>query len=174
MLKLVKQKNDDNTIDVIVKTNEGEFIVAKDINGYLSIGHFEKGYEDDKPINFRITQEDYIIYKFFFKVFTDLNEYDELGKVEIVSSEFEPNEASILTVDFDEDTSDIILTLTKSLSKEWKNGYWVEIPSYKPITVTFSNLYNELLEYEKDSNQISVFEYFGIDDKQFVRTRSSN
>ena len=42
MLKLIKQKNTDDTIDAVIKTNEGAFIVTKDINEELYLGHFDK------------------------------------------------------------------------------------------------------------------------------------
>lgn len=172
MLKLVKQKNDSGATDVVVKTDQGKLLVTKESERYINVGHFEKNSENNGPIEFRITQEDFIIYKMFFRLLKDINEDFELEKVTIYSAGFKQNEASTLIVDFDEESSDIIITLTKSLSKEWRNNYWVEIP--QDYYGAFNNLYNELLAYEKDSNQISVFECFGIDDKQFVRTRSSN
>ena len=170
MLELNKKKTDGNTTDIIVKTNQGEFIVAKDSNGNVSIGCFKKDEKSVKPMEFRITQDDYIIYKIFFKFFKDLNVADDLEKIEIISRDFKPEEASTLTVDLDEDTADIVLTLTISDPKQWRKEYWVDAPL---CTNTFNNLYNELLDYEKASNEETIFEFFEIDETSFMRSRSS-
>ena len=170
MLEVSKRKTHDNTTDIIVRTNEGEFILAQDAYKDVSIGCLKN--DGSVEAEFRITQDDYVIYKIFFKFLKDLNVADDLEKVSILSTRYEPYEASALTVEFDEATSDIVLTLILSNIKKWRNEYWVEAP--EEFSNTFKILYNELLEYNKSSNQITIFEYFGIDDKQFTRTRSSN
>ena len=171
MLKLIKQKNTDDTIDAVIKTNEGAFIVTKDINEDLYLGHFENDPEKEKPIEFRITQDDFIIYKMFFNLFKDLNEEQELKEVEVLSTGFKPEEASSLGIDLDKDSGDIVLTLTKSLSSEWKNSYWVQVPAN--ISKAFNDLYKDLLVYEKESNETSLFDYANLDENSVVRTRSS-
>ncbi|MBR5662158.1 MAG: hypothetical protein IKX00_00730 [Bacilli bacterium] len=171
MLKLIKQRNEDETVDAVIKTNEGAFIVTKDINEYLYFGHFENDPEKVNPIEFRITQDDFIIYKMFFNLFKDLNKEDELTEVEVLSSGFKPEEASSLGINLDKDSGDILVTLTKSLSSEWRNCYWVKVPV--EISRAFNDLYKDLLAYEKGSNETLLFDYMCLDENNLVRTRSS-
>lgn len=160
-----------------VKTVEGDFEVSLEENGCLYIG-FCVPEENKLPNNkiFTITKENECLYALIENLYESFKSVDLSGKSEPVlrmikrdnpyhegkviwySDDFKIQEASILTIEKD-DNGLFIFTFTRSSSRNDINTYFVCISDmfsrYTVFSTPFMSFYKNLLIYEKDSNIIN-------------------
>lgn len=156
MLELVKKKSHDATVELIVKTNEGEFAIHRCEDGDIQVGS-----ESNTGIeSYVISTENIEIYNKFAALYKKLYNGVDEEDITIASREFQYDEASYLTVGIDKGTRSIILTLTESDSSTWKDHSWVTIPN--DLQPLFNALYEGLNNLNDKANQISILEYIDI------------
>lgn len=182
MLELNKRKNINDSEEIVVGTNQGEFIVSQEENEGIYIGFIESDPEIKAPIEFRITKENYDIYQIFDKLFNNLRFVDfnnkipqKLNSVTLLSDDFKPEESSSLTIRENKDSEDLSLIFSKSKSDKWKDTYFVKLTNIEFMSAVeyqvFSNFIEELKSYSPKNRQIHIEEYLYKQRSSKQRTR---
>ena len=159
-----------------IETNEGYFEVSLEENGCLYIGFCVPDEEKLlKDKSFTITNENECLYALIENLYESFENVNSLkdnepmirmikrdnpfydGKVVWYSDDFKIQEASVLTIEKDENDS-FVFTFTRSKSKDTVDTYFVCISDmfsrYTIFNTPFMNFYKNLLIYEKDNNII--------------------
>lgn len=166
MLELIKRKDHDETTELVVKTNNGEFCIHRCEDGNMQVGS-----EKDSIIeSYVISPENIDIYSKFSTLYKRLYNGVDEEAITIASKEFSYNEASYLTIAIDKESRNIILTLTRSNSSSWRNHSWVTVPD--ELIPIFNELYEGLSNISDVNNQMSISEYVDIVINDLVRTRT--
>lgn len=190
MVYFEKEKNYVNNDSVKIKTEEGEFEISLEENGYLYIGFYNHINEEGK-ITFKITKENSLLYALindFFESFKNKKVFDnykssytdeEFEKMMRVNNPFLNNKITWYSDDFQIQTASILeiyknnndesyeFGFSKSKTTGETNTYFVSIANkdgkYKIFSVPFMNLYHNLLVYVRHDEKC---------DKGAQRTRS--
>lgn len=191
MLEIVKKINQNNGQEISVKTNEGEFIISKELSVNvddeptldLFIGSLENAKEitycnrnTNSYKQYTITNEDFYIYSTFVEFVKDLIEDEDTNEAVILSEDedYEEEEKSSVRFILDEEHNQVIVRFKKSKSKTLYNTYivkkscidWTKIDQRN---IYINNFFNKLVLYQTTNNQITIFEAL---EKAQVRTRN--
>lgn len=170
MLEVDKRKNQCDLDEFGIKTDQGEFSVSREQNNGLYIGFILKDPNIDAPMEFKITKENYTLYRIFYNLYNKARKmgpydkyFESTKSVTLVSDDFNKiEEASTLTIKENEETDDLSLIFRKSKSTKYANTYFVRFADYSfiefPDYKLFDEFFEELESYPTEHRQIDFEE----------------
>lgn len=177
MLELSKKTSENNGQEIEIKTNEGEFIISKELDDYdyendseaelvhdIYLGFYQKSENSDQVKVFTITDEDYYIYNCFLELANVISEYNMYDQSELISEDSSYNDAEKSSVKFtiDEEHKAIYIKFNKSKSKTHFNTFFVKKESieyeFDPKNTYINQFFEKLYAYTADKSQISIFD----------------
>lgn len=181
MLELSKRISENEGKEIGIKTNEGEFIISKEIDeAYIVevpellhdiyLGFYQKSENKDEAKIFTITDEDYYIYSCFLEFANVLKEFNMYDQSELITEDGSYNigEKSIVRFTIDEEHNCIYVKFSKSKSKTHFNTFFVQKECVEldtdPINYHINQLFDKLYKYTADRSQTSIFdlENYGV------------